>query len=103
MKRFAQSVGIFLLGAHFLGLAVWLLWAMLGVEFPEWLVTVFAYLFGWPLLLIEPFVPASDSPDPHAPSIRLALYFFALLLDVLAYSLLIYGVLCWRAKRTRLP
>jgi len=103
MKRFAQSVGIFLLGAHFLGLTVWVLWDVLGVRFPEWVVTIAGYLFGWPLLLIEPFVPASDSHDPHASFIRLVLYFVALLLDVLAYSLLIYGVLCWRAKQTRLP
>jgi hypothetical protein len=94
-----KSVGIALVPPILLGLSAWLIVDVFGLEIPEWVVTVLGYLFGWPLLLLNPFIPASDSPNPSAPFIRNGLYLVAIIIDLIAYSLLIYGVLYWREKR----
>ena len=103
MKRFLQSIGIVLLGSILLGLIAWVLADILDLQFPEWVAAIFGYLFVWPMLLLRPFMPASDSPDPNAPFIRIVLYLSGLLLDILVYSLLIYVILRWRSRRNRLP
>jgi len=94
-----KSAAIVLVLPILLGLAAWLIVDVFGLEIPEWAVTVLGYLFGWPLLLLNPFIPASDSPNPSAPLIRDVLYLAAIILDLAAYSLLIYAVLYWREKR----
>ena len=68
----------------------------------ERLANVFLYPAAWPMALVSPFAPGSDSPNPNAGLIRVALYSAAMLLSVAAYSLLAYVLLGWRAKRKRL-
>ncbi len=63
------------------------------------LLTALLYPTAFPLGLLSPFFPESDSPDPNAPFIRSLLYLTAILMDVLVYSLLTYVVLRWREKR----
>lgn len=94
-----KSVAIALVLPILLGLVAWLIVDVFGLEIPEWVVTILGYLFGWPLLLLNPFIPASDSHNPSAPLIRNVLYFAAIIFDLVAYSLLIYAVLYWREKR----
>ena len=62
------------------------------------LATVFLGLAAWPAALVSPFAPGSDSPHPNAGLMRVALYSAAMLLSVIAYSLLAYFLLRWRAK-----
>lgn len=76
---------------------------VLGWEIPERVVTLLGYLFGWPLLLINPFIPSSDSPAPHAALVRNALYLVAASLDLVTYSLLIYVISSWRVQRGTSP
>ena len=94
-----KSVAIALVLPILAGLAAWLIVDVFGLEIPEWVVTVLGYLFGWPLLLLNPFIPASDSPDPSAPLIRNVLYLAAIIFGLAAYSLVIYALLYWREKR----
>src|SRR5687768_4110367 len=80
----------------------------LAVGFPleegghERLAKVFLYLAAWPVALVSPLAPASDSPSPRAGLIRVSLYSAAWLLSVVAYSVLTYVLLRWRAKQKRL-
>lgn len=94
-----KSVALALVFSILLGLVAWLIVDVFGLEIPEWVVAVLGYLFGWPLLLLHPFIPASDSPNPSAPLIRNVLYPAAIILDLAVYSLLIYAILYWREKR----
>jgi hypothetical protein len=66
------------------------------------LATVFLSLAAWPVALVSPLVPGSDSPNPNVGLIRAALYSAAMLLSVAAYSLLAYLLLRRRAKAKRL-
>lgn len=79
-----------------LAMAAWLMVDVVGLEIPEWVVTALGYLFGCPLLLLSPLIPASDNPNPSAPLIRNVLYLVAIIFDSAAYSLLIYAILYWR-------
>ena len=99
MKRLLQSIaGGFLIPASLLVIA-----AIIGGTFElDKFGAAFIYLAAFPLVPIAPFLPASDSPDPNAPLIRVALYLSALLCDVIIYSLVTYTFLWWRAKRRRL-
>ena len=100
MKRRAlNSVVIVLTLSLLLGACAWLIVDVMGREIPEWAVTILGYLFGWPLLVLDPFIPASDSPAPHAALIRNLLYLAAALLDLASYSLLIYFISPLPAKR----
>lgn len=80
----------------------------LAVGFPldegghERLATVFLALASWPVALFSLFALGSDSPNPNAGLIRVALYSAAMLLSVAVYSLLAYALLRWRAKAKRL-
>jgi len=94
-----KSIAIALALPTLLGLVAWLIVDVFGLDIPEWVVTFLGYLFGWPLLLLNPFIPASDSPNPSAPLIRNVLYLAAIIFDLIAYSLLIYAVLYWHEKR----
>jgi hypothetical protein len=98
MRLLLRAVTVTLLVPILLGGLAWLCVDVLGWEVPEWAVTIIGYLFAWPLLLLGPFIPASDSHAPHAPLIRNVLYLVAVVLDVFVYTLLIYVVLYWREK-----
>ncbi len=80
----------------------------LAVAFPldegghERAADVFFYLAAWPVALVSPLAPGSDSPSPNARLNRVVLYLAALLLSVSAYSLLAYVLLFWRRKQKRL-
>jgi len=74
MRRVLKAVAITLLVPILLGGIAWLYVDVLGWEVPEWVVTILGYLFGWPLLLLGPFIPASDSPAPNAPLIPNVLF-----------------------------
>ena len=63
---------------------------------------VFFYLAAWPVALVSPLDPGSDSPNPNVGLIRVALYLAALLLSVSAYSFLAYVLLSCRGKQKRL-
>ena len=101
MKRILilKAIAITLSLPVLLGGLAWLSVDVLGLETPDPVVTILAYLFGWPLLLLGPFIPASDSPAPHAPVIRNMLVLVAGFLDVFVYTLLIYAALYWRERR----
>jgi uncharacterized membrane protein len=99
MKRILKAIAITLSLPILLGVIAWLIVDVLGWDVPEWVVTILGYLFAWPLLLLGPLIPASDSPVPHAPLMRSVLYLVAVLLDVFVYTLIIYAVLYWREKR----
>lgn len=99
LRRLFKAVVIALTIPLLFGVAAWIVVDVLGGEFPEWIVQTAGVLFGWPLLLLAPFIPASDSPDPHAPFVRTSLYLLAVVLDVAVYSLLIYFVLGLFEKR----
>ncbi|HEX8162394.1 MAG TPA: hypothetical protein VF538_11010 [Pyrinomonadaceae bacterium] len=98
-RRVLNSVAITLISSLALGAGAWLIVAVLGWEIPERVVTILGYLSGWPLLLLGPFIPASDSPAPHAAPLRNVLYLMAVLLDLAAYSLLIYFIRSWIVRR----
>jgi len=102
-KRVLVSVAVPLLFPLLLGVGAWIYVDMLGREVSEREVTIFGYLFAWPLLLLNPLIPASDSQYPNAGLIRVALYIVALLCVWITYSLLIYAILSWRARRHRMP
>ena len=99
MKRILKSVAAVLFLALIMSVIAWILIDVIGWEIPEWAVMTLGYLFGWPLLLLEPFIPASDSPAPYAPLVRNVLYLVAVILDIALYSLIVYVALCWREKR----
>jgi len=67
------------------------------------LVETYFYLFMWPVVVLGPIFPhyASDDPNPHAPTVRLAFFISVVLCDVLVYSLLTYAVLQWRKQLIR--
>jgi hypothetical protein len=77
-------------------------YAQWGITWLDWVAWGFLLLVGWPLILVGPFLPASDSLDPNAPAIRSALFIVGLLLDIFAYSLLTYLILRYRSGRGRL-
>jgi hypothetical protein len=67
-----------------------------------WLVSLgrlYLSLLMFPFLILAPFEPKSDSPDPNAPFMREAILISAILIDFIAYSLLTYLVLTWRDRR----
>ena len=82
-----------------LGVGAWLYVDVLGQEVTEQEVMIFGYFFAWPLLVLDPFIPASDSQYPNAGLIRVAMYIVALLCVWVTYSLLIYAILSWRERR----
>lgn len=98
MKRIAISVicGVFFL---LLCLAIAL---PLDESGHERAADVFFYLAAWPVALVAPLDPGSDSPSPHVGLIRAALYLGALLLSVSAYSSLAYVLLFRRGKQKHL-
>lgn len=98
-RRLLLSAAITLAVPLVLGVAAWLAVDVLGLGFPEWTVTALTYLFGWPLLVLGRFIPASDSPDPNAPLIRMILYTAAVLCDFVVYCFVIFVILSRRAKR----
>ena len=82
-----------------LGVSAWLYVDVLGQEVSERQVMIFGYLFARPLIILNPFIPASDSQYPNAGLIRVAMYIIALLCVWVTYSLLIYAILSWRQRR----
>jgi hypothetical protein len=80
----------------------------LAIGFPldegghERLANVFLYPAAWPVALVSPFAPGSDSPNQNAGLIRVALYLAAILLSVAAYAVLAYVLSGRRAKRKHL-
>jgi hypothetical protein len=98
-KLILRAIAITLSLPILLGGLAWLLVDVLGWEVPEPVILILSYLFAWPLLVLGPFIPASDSPAPHAALIRYVLSLVAVLLNVSAYALLIYAILYWREMR----
>jgi hypothetical protein len=97
-RRLLLSAAITLTVPLVLGVVAWLAVDVFGLGFPEWMVTALGY-FGWPLLLIQRFIPASDSPDPNAPLVRMILYIAVVLCDFIVYCLVIFVILSWRARK----
>jgi hypothetical protein len=82
-----------------LGIGGWLYVDVLGRHVSERMAMILGYLFAWPLLLLNPLIPASDSQYSNAALIRVALYIVALLCVWVTYSLLFYAFLRWQARR----
>ena len=82
-----------------LGLGAWLWVDVLGEQFSEQDVTILGYRFAWPLVILDPFIPASDSHYPNAQNIRMIMYVIAFLWIWANQSLLCYGSLWWRERR----
>jgi hypothetical protein len=63
----------------------------------------YLYLILWPMFILGPIFPhyRSDNPDPYARRYELAFAISVILCDMLAYSLLTYAFLYWRARRKR--
>jgi hypothetical protein len=99
MKRILKAVTVVLFLALLMGVTAWALVDLIGWQIPEWVVMTLGYLFAWPLLVLDPFIPASDSSAPYAPLVRSLMYILAVILDTAVYSFLIYLVLYWREKR----
>ena len=76
----------------FLGIGGWLYVDVLGWQVSERTATILGYLFAWPLLLLNPLIPASDNQYPNAGLIRVAMYIVALLSVWVTYSLLFYAI-----------
>jgi hypothetical protein len=101
MRRLLLSIAggvlipILIFGGALLGALVAHLWHI------TWLGESFLWLIGWPLALLKPLTPSSEDTSSTAAHIRLAVYLATPILDFLAYSLLTYTVLWWRAKQKR--
>jgi hypothetical protein len=61
------------------------------------------YLFLWPLLIFKSYIPASDSLNPNAGLIRMAIYIAIVLCDFIIYWFVIYMLISWWARRFRMP
>jgi hypothetical protein len=73
----------------------------IGFDQYEWLSAVTNISLGliaWPLVIVAPFMPGSNSHSPYASSIQIILLVAAILMDVLVYSALTYLFLRWRAR-----
>ena len=101
MNRILKAIGVVILLALIMGVIAWVLVDVFGWEIPEWAALTLGYLFAWPLLLLDPFIPASDSRAPYASLVRQVLYLFALLLDIGFYSFLVYVAMYGRVKDKR--
>src|ERR1700730_4247105 len=99
MKRILKAIAIVISVWLSMGILAWLIVDVIGWQIPEWVVTILSYLFGWPLLLLNPLIPASVNPNPNAFLVRNLLYVLAVILDLTLYSLLAYAVLRWRGGK----
>ena len=103
MKRLLQCLaGGVLIPLSTLAVAM-VVGAVVEVRPGDWLATALVYPSAFPLGILGPFFPESDSPDPNAPLIRGLLYLTAILMDVVVYSALTYVVLSWRERRKLKP
>jgi CDP-diglyceride synthetase len=90
-----------LLVAVLFGLGAWLYVDVLGQEVSERVAMIFGYLFAWPLLILKPIIPSSESQLPNAGFIRIGIHIIALLCVWITYSSLIYVILSWREGQRR--
>ena len=107
MKRLETSIvsGIFL--PWLLGLSSTFLMDVVDVQWKitwlDWLANILLAMVAWPLVIVSPLMPSSNSPNPMAPDIRMGLIGVAILLDVLAYSFMTYSVLNRASRRLPTP
>src|SRR5438067_12454157 len=99
MKRFLQCLaGGVLIPIVWFGVAA-LVAGGLKLRPSDGLMSALIYPVAFPLKILSPYYPQSDSPDPNAPQIRSLLDLTAILMDVIVYSLLTYVVLRWHDHR----
>ena len=98
-RRLCMAAAGPLLVALLLGVGAWLYVDVFGMEVSERQAVLLGYLFAWPLLILKPFIPASDSQYPNAGLIRVGIYLLAALCVWLIYSVLFYLILSWRERR----
>jgi len=99
VNRMMTAIAIVVSICLAVALMAWVLVDVAGLNILEGLVTVLAYVFLWPLRLMKPIMPRSDSTVPNAAMIRTLLFLLAVFLDLAVYSLLTYVLLQWRARK----
>lgn len=103
MRRVLLSIAGGLLIPILILMIGWMLLEVLDVQGPEWIGQYLFIPITWPLVLLGPLFPASDSAYVFAPAIRIILFFVAILFNILLYSALSYVILWRRANQKRFP